>query len=175
MVWEWNHSMTSNLRIKRNSQTLITNSSANNNITRETNNTMNLDMCGYLTEDYSFLCYPVILEEKFVTSSTQKSVSSQNWTPCSPWKIFGYVSHFHLSSRCWYVIKYPVSRFIHPKDRWKKNHPVIAAMVWKHFSTIVPYRLEPSLLSFGNRFPLNISLPGVILMPHFQVSNVVRR
>ena len=39
---------------------------------------MNLDMGGYLTEDYSFLCYPVILEEKFVTSSTQKSVSSQN-------------------------------------------------------------------------------------------------
>ena len=70
--------MTSNLRIKRNSQTLITNSSANNNITRETNNTMNLDMCGYLTEDYSFLCNPVILEEKLVTSSAQKGVSSQN-------------------------------------------------------------------------------------------------
>ena len=57
--------MTSNLRLKSHSQKLITNSSANDNNTTETNNTMNLDMCGYLTEDYSFLCYQVILVDLF--------------------------------------------------------------------------------------------------------------
>jgi len=105
--------MTSNLRLKRHSQTLITNLSANNN-NRETSNTMNLDMCGYLTKDYSFLCYRVILENRFnceVTSNTPRhkikhlvvleNVSAMRRIFISPLGV-------------WYVIKHHVSCFIYP-------------------------------------------------------------